>query len=246
MAGRSIAILAGLLLWGSGAGCSGDEADLRFARNFSLRGAWIPESQIPEEPQQQPFNTIWEVSRYYPGNVASGEHRRAADDLIERSFLAAEANGWFGHEKGLADGFQKMYRDNTHYVNEDFVLDGVVLDPERPEFLMYYPTLDGRKLVGFMFYTAALEARGPQIGGPLTLWHYHIWTEPACLLGGLLTVASPDEDGSCERGISSYRSPEMLHVWLVDHPGGPFATRMHIPEKLLPELLEKRLAERGL
>ena len=67
---------------------------------------------------------------------------------------------------------------------------------------------------------------GPQPGGPLTLWHYHVWSFRSCLLRGLLVVGLPDESGSCERGVPTHRSPEMLHIWLVDHPLGPFSTSM--------------------
>jgi hypothetical protein len=37
----------------------------------------------------------------------------------------------------------------------------------------------------------------------------------------------------------------MMHVWLVDHPGGAFATAMEINPDLLSELLARRSAERG-
>lgn len=37
----------------------------------------------------------------------------------------------------------------------------------------------------------------------------------------------------------------MLHVWLIDRPGGPFATPMYVEPESLPALLAKRMAERG-
>jgi hypothetical protein len=36
------------------------------------------------------------------------------------------------------------------------------------------------------------------------------------------------------------RSPQMLHVWLVDHPEGPFARRMQIRPAMLERLIEER------
>ncbi|GAA0407184.1 hypothetical protein GCM10009530_69300 [Microbispora corallina] len=46
---------------------------------------------------------------------------------------------------------------------------------------------------------------GPAVGGPATPWHPH--TAP-CLPGDCATGQAGESD--------------MLHVWLVDYPGGPF------------------------
>ena len=51
-----------------------------------------------------------------------------------------------------ADGFIGLFQDRRHYAKWEFVNDDVVLDPERPEFLMYYASPDGMQLIGFMFY----------------------------------------------------------------------------------------------
>jgi hypothetical protein len=37
----------------------------------------------------------------------------------------------------------------------------------------------------------------------------------------------------------------MMHVWLVDHPLGPFASPMYLPSEYLMRGLERRLEERG-
>jgi hypothetical protein len=69
-----------------------------------------------------------------------------------------------------------------------------VLDPARPEGLLYGRTdHHGLVLIG-AFYLMEPGEHGPQPGGCLTTWHTH--------------------NGN---GI------EMLHVWTVDMPGGPFA-----------------------
>jgi len=126
-------------------------------------------------------------------------------------------------------------------VNEEYLLDGRTLDPERPEYLMYYDTSRGKSLVGFMFYVSEIDERGEQIGGPLTVWHYHVWSRPHCFAKrGLLAVGFAGPEGECERGEPSFRSAEMLHVWLVDHPHGPFATRMRIDPRLLEHLVRER------
>ena len=215
----------------------------RFAR---LRDTeeWRPESTIPVEPQEAPDMLIWEVTRE-PSSIQTPEQKRLADELVENSYRAAEQHGWFDVEIGVRDGYSPMYGDRTHYANEEYILDGVVLDPDRPEFLMYYES-EGRKvLAGMMFLVSEPLAYGPQIGGPETLWHYHRWSRPLCLLDGLLVVGERDETGMCARGTSAGRSPEMIHVWLVDHPKGRFTTNMALDSQLLRQLVEIRKAKRG-
>ena len=215
----------------------------RFVR---LRNAqlWERESAVPIEAQSSPLMLIWEVTRD-PFSAQTPEQARSADDLVERSFLAAERNGWFDYERGVAAGYQPIYSDRTHYANREYVLDDVVLDPERPEFLMYYESEGRMELAGFMFLVNEPLAYGPQIGGPETLWHYHRWSTSLCLLEGLVVVGELGNKSACERGISSDRSPEMIHVWLVDHPEGRFATSMSLDRQLLRRLVEARKAERG-
>ena len=36
--------------------------------------------------------------------------------------------------------------------------------------------------------------------------------------------------------VVSQKSPEMLHVWFVDHPDGRFASGMSLPEEVLRRL----------
>lgn len=44
-----------------------------------------------------------------------------------------------------------------------------------------------------------------------------------------------------ENGINANRSSEMIHVWFVDHPEGPFGTGMSVPEESLTE--PKKMSE---
>ena len=37
---------------------------------------------------------------------------------------------------------------------------------------------------------------------------------------------------ACDQGISTDRSPEMIHVWLVDHPEGRFAAHGALAHQL--------------
>ena len=204
---------------------------------------WRPESEVPRQPQATPGMVVWEVSEYPPGSEPTDEQRRAAEAFVERCHSAALRHGWDRVERGLADGYRPV--DRHHYRKDEFMLDEHVLDPDRPEVLMYYPTPPEGKsqLAGFMFYAKTRETRGPQFGGPLTIWHYHSWHRPQCVVDGLATGWSVE--GRCDRGEPSYFSGEMMHVWLVDHPEGRFATPMFLPLSVLEPALEKRRRERG-
>lgn len=191
-------------------------------------------------PQKRPGMLIYEMTQF-PGPKVTEAQQDAADELLVASHRAALENGWYDYEKGMASGYELQFNDEAHYVNRKFLFDDGLLDPTRPEFLMYYDTSLGKRLVGFMFYVKRARAHGPQVGGPLTTWHFHVWSSPHCFIGGLHAIGVPNAKGACERGRPASRSPEMLHVWLVDHPSGPFATRMRIG----PPLLERLVRERG-
>ena len=239
------AVLIAALVVGTGVYGAPGEGPERYIRRFTVQGGeWMRESQVSPNPQQSPFTVMWEVTLYPPGSVPTAEQRKAADDLVKRSYQSAEKNNWFDFDKAAADGYRMMFDDDLHYANETYILDDAVLDPGRPEFLMYYPTREGKKLAGYMFLTNEPRARGPQIDGPLIVWHYHTLAVDECFLKGLLIMGRP-ENGECARGVKMRRTPEMVHVWLIDHPAGHFATQMGIDRNLLAELLDRRYRERG-
>jgi hypothetical protein len=235
----------------SGACSSEEVGEARYIRRFvPYPTDWERVSREPTRPEGE-IMEIWEVSQYSPGARPTPEQQRAADQLIEDCERAVQKHGWEDFQKGRADGFKLLTNDRGgHYYNAEYISDDLVLDPERPEFLMYYDTPQGMRLVGFMFYVAEPMDRGPQIGGPLTIWHYHLFSKAVCRLGlrrrpnrhlqGLLPLAEADERGRCALGTPSPRGPEMLHVWLIGHPLGPFGTRMYFPPEILKQELEKR------
>ncbi|MEE2663656.1 MAG: hypothetical protein VX681_06025 [Myxococcota bacterium] len=227
----------------------GEAGPPRLARRFLPReSAWIPEREVTREPQREPVMVIWELDSS-PDRLPTAAERAAADDLVARSWDAVARHGWFDFQRARADGYRLLHGDKRHYYNEDHIFDDAILDPDRPEFLMYYGTPRGQKLAGLMFYTRRPGEPGPQIGGPLTRWHFHVWAEPNCLVGGLLSVATATRgvggDGDCERGAPEHRSPEMLHVWLLEHPEGPFATSMWLRPEQLRSLIDRDDARAG-
>jgi hypothetical protein len=234
----ALSVLASLCI----VGCDGGSSQ-RYARRFiPFDSAWIPESEVPEK---SPYQVIWEFTDTLeePGPA----ERKAAREWLERCFDSAQRHGWQDFAKGTADGYESMMPiDPYHYRNREYMLDDRILDPERPEFLMYYPKPDGtRGLAGLMFITRNLEEHGPQFAGRLSVWHYHDWARQVCTEKDIIWLDFAPPDGRCLRGEPRQRSPEMLHVWLIDHPKGPFATSMILPPDVVVSGLEKRQRERG-
>lgn len=212
------------------------------AVNASPR-TWHPLSQGTRAPEKLPGMVMYEVTVWPVEQPPTPEQQRAADDLVRRCRESATRHAWSDFERATADGFEPIPGDPTHFANRQYLFDEAQLDPDRPEVLMFAKTNRGRKLVGFMFYARSPEEHGEQIGGPLTLWHYHVWPHGACLDRGMIPVGRPGEGGTCASGEFGHRSPEMLHVWLIDHPQGLFSTQMTLPRKLLKKLLHAEEVE---
>jgi len=76
-----------------------------------------------------------------------------------------------------------------------------------------------------MYIAHRIGQPGPDIGGPLTLWHAH---SNLCFNARTNIIdAFTDAAGNCPAGSFNSGTPEMLHVWVVDNPNGPFSTDMN-------------------
>ncbi len=125
----------------------------------------------------------------------------------------------------------------VHYVNRAYMTDAYVLDPQHIQSLIYFNGKQGPVLIGAMYIMPRRGEDGPQVGGSLTVWHQHsnicfddiTGVAVAFLHSGLFD--NNDKSGACPRGSSATRTPQMLHVWLIDNPDGPFASTMN-PEVL--------------
>jgi len=190
-----------------------------------------PPAWVVEPPGSPDAHGTYEVTQFPCRRPTAGQVR-AAQSLWDRSLDAAIAHDWFDLEKAEADGFHIGHPgERIHYVNDEFMVDDDVLVPERPEFLVVFEAKSGERLLaGFMYMLPTIGPRGPQIGGPLTVWHYHI-LDLHCWDKGLI-LARPDANGACAVGVPSRRTPEMLHVWFFDRTHGPFASDMKPPKSL--------------
>jgi hypothetical protein len=158
--------------------------------------------------------------------AATAEERARAEALWKASAAAAER--WRGPEAAAAAGFR--FRDEAgperrvrflHVPNPAWRADGRVLDPARPETLVYWTGPGDRlTLVGVM-YTAARGASGPAVGGPITRWHDH----ESCRDPATRAKLGRPVDGACPDGQVFRRSGEMMHVWFTDDLATAFARR---------------------
>ncbi|MBW3556831.1 MAG: hypothetical protein KY454_07830 [Actinobacteria bacterium] len=109
----------------------------------------------------------------------------------------------------------------VHYVNRSYITDGRILDPSHPEALVYANTARGPVLAAAMYLMSQPGEPGPEVGGCLTKWHTH---NDLCFSADTLQVVGfVPRDGTCTNGSVHFVPPDMMHVWVVDVPGGPFA-----------------------
>jgi hypothetical protein len=107
----------------------------------------------------------------------------------------------------------------VHLENKAYANDGRILDPQRPETLVYAISGGRATLLGALFVMQNAGEPGPAVGGSITHWHAHNVCVTALPPGfGLVTPF-----GGCTALSVDITTPEMMHVWVVDSPAGPFA-----------------------
>jgi hypothetical protein len=159
-----------------------------------------------------------------PG-VTPAEQKRAEDLIkatigdLERFETPAEA--YAAGYRSIGDGVT----GDEHYVNWSYANDGHILDPMRPESVVY-EYRNGRQRAVAAMYALPFGSRFtdvPDVGGALTQWHVHA---DLCLtdnaqqrvVSGLTSIS-----GTCPPGSAKLGDTPMLHVWVVPNPCGPFA-----------------------
>jgi hypothetical protein len=160
--------------------------------------------------------------------AATDEERAKAEALWKAS--VASAGQWRDPDAAAAAGFRFRDEDEAgperrvrflHVPNPAWRSDGRVLDPARPETLVYWNGPGDRlTLVGVM-YTAARGASGPIVGGPITRWHDHA----SCRDPATRAKLGRPVNGACPEGQVYRRSGEMMHVWFTDDLATAFARR---------------------
>jgi hypothetical protein len=168
----------------------------------------------------------------------------AADELVAVS--RAAMGGYDDFDAATAAGYVNITPEGqrlVHYARYDLMLDEAVLDPDAIESLMYFHPADGGEpvLVGAMYFADPGEA-GPLVGGCLTQWHVH---DNLCIAPGEGMVGVVDAEGLCPDGSSNDVTQEMLHVWDLDLPTGPFSDLAETDRTALAAAVVEKVAAGG-
>jgi hypothetical protein len=150
------------------------------------------------------------------------DERTAAQDLIDTT---ADGMARFSDPESVAAAGYVSIGDAVtgyeHYINVGYLADGIELDPERIESIVFTVAPDGTRTLASAMYILTFGKTMddvPEIAGELTSWHDH---QNLCW-EGVRVVGTTDRTGSCERGTFRGTAP-MLHVWVTEHECGPFA-----------------------
>jgi hypothetical protein len=119
----------------------------------------------------------------------------------------------------------RIPRSVKHYFNPAYVTDGRVLDPARPEGLLYAHTTRGPVLVAAVYLMNRAGEPVRAVGGCLTPWHLHTEHCSSDPASGLIDGVR-GQDGRCPLGQVPWATPPMLHVWLIELPDGPFVAHV--------------------
>jgi hypothetical protein len=157
----------------------------------------------------------------------------AATGLYEQTKAAAAK--YRNLKVAIAAGYRPMEPPDleiVHYINRAYLNGADVLNPQHIQSLIYYNAPSGPVLIGAMYLMPEWGTPGPQIGGALTVWHHHdglcVDKQTGMVIGASGSAFFNDNNWSrsCPRGTTTWDTPDMLHVWLIDNPNGPFDSDM--------------------
>jgi hypothetical protein len=153
--------------------------------------------------------------------VATPEQQAAAARLLAdtRASIARFQDPAAAIAAGFKPGPASSAEPLRHFENSANA--GAILDPNRPQALVYAQTRHGLQLIGAMYQMKRAGQWGPDPGGPLTQWHQH---EGICFspFGFEFSLETPF--WTCPVGSAIITTPPMLHVWIIDNgKAGPFS-----------------------
>ncbi|MCI0688328.1 MAG: hypothetical protein L0Y54_13995 [Sporichthyaceae bacterium] len=175
------------------------------------------------------------IMRPVAGELTDGQ-REAAEQLAAATTVGIAK--YTDLRAAQRDGYraaQPLDGLGVHFENKAYQSDGRILDPTRPEQLVY--AIEGGRavLLGAVYQMQTAGVPGPAVGGSITRWHAH----NVCL-----TITPPgfgvvSPFGTCPSLTLTATTPEMMHVWTIEHPDGPFA------EEIGPTWIRRELADHG-
>jgi len=148
-----------------------------------------------------------------PTETSAAQQAEADQLWVETSAFVAR---YSDPAVAAADGYrvEGIAGKDFHAPNPVYQKDGLVLDPTRPENLIYSMGPHGPVLLGVMFETRGLEKDPPPTGGAVLDWHRH---EQVCFSLTPLGIAGlVDPFGNCPVGsLALPTTNSMMHVWTI-------------------------------
>jgi len=161
-----------------------------------------------------------------PGVTAA--QQAEAEDLVTRTIedlpqfadpATLPAQGWYPIGDAVT-GFE-------HYINWSLIDDDDILDPNKPESIVYQVGPGGqRTLVAAMFITPrnVTVEDPPDFGGALVQWHAHNNLCYGGIPNQLRIMAVVPYPQPCPGNTFRDHLSPMIHVWIVPNECGPFAS----------------------
>jgi hypothetical protein len=137
---------------------------------------------------------------------------------------------WADTATAYAAGFRSVGDAGTgfeHYINWASINDDTLFDPDHPESLVYRVDGERRTLVAAMYMLP--DGTGldgvPDLGGDLIQWHVH---NDLCYAGEenawVFADQAPAGQACPEGTFRLIETAPMIHVWIVPHECGAFAS----------------------
>ncbi len=228
---RSLAAVAFMLVVGACASSSPKATPKATSKAPAPTTIATTTTTVPTVPGVGPIKLVSET-----GVTSTQLHR--AEALIASTFAGLK------RFKTPQDAYALGYRSigdavtgDEHYVNWSYANDGHILDPNRPESVVY-EVKNGQQTAVAAMYALPLGssfADVPDVGGALTQWHVH---RDLCLTDDpqqRLVVGVTSEGGACRPGTTKAGDTPMLHVWTFPNPCGPFAALEGIGAGQVPQ-----------
>lgn len=157
------------------------------------------------------------------------EQQQWAEDLATRTI--EELPQWADPADAEAAGYQTIGdgpTGNEHYMKWDAIDDDVLYDPNAPESLVYDVAPDGTRTLAaamYMLPSSVSLDEVPDMAGPLVQYHIH---DDLCFKmddpTGPKVRGITNAEGECPPGLDKFQAQApMMHVWIREHPCGPFA-----------------------
>ena len=145
----------------------------------------------------------------------TAEQQARAENLLSATVLLLPQ--WSDPEYDLENGFFSIGDGGTgteHFLNPEYMSDDTILDPTRPESLVWDVDAAGNRTLSaamFMMPPGVTIDDVPDVGGALTQWHVH---DNLCFNGEGQVRALTNAEGECPPGLTKGAETPMIHVWI--------------------------------